>query len=269
VVGLRFGTLARAAIRDTFVAPLFPVGEMIQRLALVGYLVAIVNFADASAASVKIKVIDEYNKGVASRVYYNDGTHRHSFFETSGSGEVPQAPTACGNIITLRARPIDSVAYFESSAQPCASNVVLRVFRRATSSGVAMALQLVPFTRPDGTAALLAIKVALVSTSQETDMGDGPLCELKLGVYVHLYAFRVQSDDWESLGQATTVLSTLATNAELPDSETVTLPVSCNRARNRIKILQQVAADRINRSLHKNAILLDRAIHALGLADGK
>jgi hypothetical protein len=51
---------------------------MYRCLLLMGSLVGIVQASGVSSEPLSIRVIDEYNKGVFSRVYYSDGTHRHS-----------------------------------------------------------------------------------------------------------------------------------------------------------------------------------------------
>jgi hypothetical protein len=80
---------------------------MYRCLMLIRSLVGIAHASGVSAEPLRIMVIDENNKGVFSRVYYSDGTHRHSFFVTDHEGKVQQAPSECGKISTLRARPYD------------------------------------------------------------------------------------------------------------------------------------------------------------------
>ena len=63
----------------------------------------------------------EYNKGVFSRVYYSEGTHRHSIFVTDHEGKVQQTPsegTHDGLLdeFTLR----DAHAGTIASKKPCA-----------------------------------------------------------------------------------------------------------------------------------------------------
>jgi hypothetical protein len=238
---------------------------MYRCLLLIGSLVGIVQASGGSSEPLRIRVIDEYNKGVFSRVYYSDGTHRHSFFVTDHEGEVQQTPSECGKISILRARPYASEAYFDSIAQPCMSKIVLRVLHKQTPSGRAISLQTISFSLPDGSAGVLAIKVVLKSTSQ--DLGDPQNdrhCEFTLSAFAHQQVFRVEGENWIGLKQTKTALSNVIASAKQPDQETVTFPYNCKAASKRIQMLEKMSTDRIHRSVHKNAVMLEKILQSLG-----
>lgn len=238
---------------------------MYRCLMLVGSLVGIAHASGVSSEPLRIRVIDEYNKGVFSRVYYSDGTHRHSFFVTDHEGKVQQTPSECGKISILRARPYDPEAYFDSIAQPCMSKIVLRVLHKQTPSGKAIGLQMISFSLPDGSAGVLAIKVVLKSTSQ--DLGDPQNdrhCEFTLSAIAHQQVFRVEGENWIGLKQTKTALSNVIASAKQPDQETVTLPYNCNAASKRIQMLEKISTDRIHRSVHRNAVMLEKILQSLG-----
>lgn len=238
---------------------------MYKAIILIGSVVGIMHASSASSESLTIKVIDDYNKGVNSRVYYNDGTHRHSFFTTDHEGKVTQPPSTCGKIRALRAHPSDSGAYFDSPAQPCASKVFLRTLIRQTPLGKAISLQIIPFNLRDGSSAVLALKPVLNSTSKDlSEPGNDPQCKIKFSAFADQHVFKIEGEDWIELKRTTTAFSNVFKNAKQPDVETVTLPWGCNAASKRIQMLKRLATDRIHRSALKNAVMFKEILQSLG-----
>ena len=235
------------------------------RRTLFGSLFAIAQASIACSESTTIKVIDEYNKGVDSRVYYNDGTHRHSFFKTDNKGEVPQPAYSCSKISTFFARPIDSDKYFDSAKELCASKVILRTLTRQTTMGNAISFEIIPFTLPDGSSAVLILKAGLNSTSKDLNRNrERPQCEVQFNAIADQQAFRVEGDNWIGLKRVITEFSNVFADARQPDLQTVTFQYPCNAAGERVRMLQKIAADRIARSAMKNAVRFNEILRSLG-----
>ena len=69
---------------------------------------------------------------------------------------------------------------------------------------------------------------------------------------------------WVELKRTTTALSNVFENAKQPNMETVTLPWECNAASRRVRMLKKRAADRIQRSVLKNAVMFKKTLQSLG-----
>jgi len=220
----------------------------------------------AQADSIAIKVIDDNNSGVYSRVYYNDGTQPPPFSNTDQNGEVPKPPLTCGKMRTLHAHPYDTGAYFDSPEEPCGSKITLRVLSRQTPKGTAVEFKIVPVTLPDGLPGVITWKAALDSKLSDVNSGLflGPECDVELYAYAEQQAFKVEGEKWVGLAQATTPFSKTFVGAKLPDQQTVRLLGACDEMNARLRTLKAGAADKLGKSVVKGSIKMNDTFRSLG-----
>ena len=87
--------------------------------------------AAISAETLTIKVMDEQNKGVYSRVLYKAAAAPSVLGDTDKEGAMV-TNYACGAGQVLAARPFDTASYFNSNDEPCRSEVTLTRIPRMT-----------------------------------------------------------------------------------------------------------------------------------------
>jgi hypothetical protein len=226
-------------------------------------LVGIANVTGAHSETLGISVIDEGGAGIYSRVYYEDGTQPRPFWNTNERGEL-QRPQPCGKTRTLKAHPFDTGTYFDSVEEPCAEKVTLRVVKRKTPKGIAINFRTVPFMLSDGSPAVMVLKSTLDATSLELNTAN-PGCQVKLLAGSHQEVFKVDGIRWVSVKQGATELSKVIAGAEQPDQQVVNLPFACATAGERLPTLQAGAADRIEKSFAKGAIMTNETLKNLGI----
>jgi hypothetical protein len=237
-------------------------------------VITLASFAGVTAAyssSFSIRVIDEHNNGVYSRIYYDDGTQPRPFLKTDQKGEVPDPPRTCGKMRTLYAHPFDSGSYFDSLEEPCKPpNVVLHVVSRQTPSGKAISYKIISFILPDGSPGVLTLKAALESTSSDTSkVRQTPQCEVKFNAIADQHVFKVEGNNWITLKQGTTAFSNAFAGSLQPDTQTITLPYACDAAGGRVLSLQSGAADRLDKSVTNSAVMMNETLRSLGLEQAR
>lgn len=232
-------------------------------IALACVLAACAHVASALAGGITIKVIDEHNNGIYSRVYYNDGTEPPPFWNTDQKGDVPQTPPTCGKTRTLHAHPFDSGAYFDSTEEPCAARVILRVLSRQTPKGAALKYEIFPVTLSDGSAGVVTVKAALDTNSvNRSGFKIVPHCDVHIYASADQQLFKVDGETWKSVKQTTTPFSYVFGGSDWPDVQTVTTRGQCDSTAGH-GALQQ-AAVKLSKSANKGAIKMD-AFRSLGV----
>jgi hypothetical protein len=219
--------------------------------------------AAAHAQTMAIKVVDEGGNGVYSRVFYEDGSKPRPFWNTDQKGEL-QRPHACGQTKSLKARPFDAGAYFESVEEPCDVNVTLRVISRMTPKGWAINYQIAPFTLPDGSPGIITLKGAIETTTSDAVTGSSR-CEVVMEAVADQQAYKVQGDRWISLKQGFVSLSKVISGVTQPDTQSITLPYPCSATKDRVLTLQAAAADRVDKNLADGMVLTNETLRSLGL----
>ena len=241
------------------------------RIALLAFGFGWATYAHVTTAwgdTITIKVIDEHNDGIYSRVFYHDGTQPPPFANTDQKGEVQQPPATCGKTQALHAHPYDTGAYFDSVEEPCSSRVTLRVLSRQTPKGKAIKYEVLPFTLPDGSPGIMTVKAALESKRfQEVPVSSegGPEnCVVTLNAIADQQIFKVEGEKWIGIAQSTGSFSKVFANAKLPDTQTVTFPRPCSDTTERVQTLTTGAADLLDKSVNKDAVKLNETLRSLG-----
>jgi hypothetical protein len=208
-----------------------------------------------------VRVVDERDTGIYSRVFYEDGTQPRPFWNTDQKGEI-QRPHPCGKTRTLKAHPFDTGTYFDSEELPCASKVILRVLKRETPKGLAVNFQIVPITLPDGSPGVVTVKAALAASSVEVDKTK---CEITLQAIADQQAFKVDGDHWISIKRGSTAFSQVFGGALQPDLQVVTVPYGCAATGGRLMTLQERAVDRLDKSFLKGGVMTTESLRSLGI----
>jgi hypothetical protein len=230
-------------------------------ITLVCIVAACAQASSGLAGGMTIKVIDEHNKGVYSRVYYNDGTEPPPFWNTDQKGDVPQPPPTCGKMRTLHAHPFDSGAYFDSTEEPCASKVVLRVLSRQTPKGQAIKYEIFSVTLSDGSEGVLTVKAALDSNFVNKSTAGVTHCEVRLDASADQQLFKVDGETWKNVAETTTPFSNVFAGSDWPDTQTVTAQGPCTTAGRKA---QKEAIYTLSKRANKDSIKME-AFRALGL----
>ncbi len=239
---------------------------MIPKSPIVFFGLLLATSSVAAADMLSIQVLDEHDRGIMSRVYYNDGSKSPSFWETDDKGVVVRSH-ACGNTRTLRARPRDTGSYFDSEEKPCAEpKVALRVLSRKTPLGYAFSSYTVAVKLQDGGDAVVTYRTALEADTADMFTGIAT-CQVNLKAIVFQQVFKVQDDNWNwvPLKDLSTPLSKVVPGAEQPDNQTVALPFQCNGTEGRIQTLQSDAAKRLSKTFSQKPVLLLSSFEALGI----
>jgi hypothetical protein len=93
---------------------------------------------------------------------------------------------------------------------------------------------------------------------------SGTKCQVTLNAIADQNAFKVQGDRWVPLKQTTTAFSNVFAKAAQPDLQTVTLPSSCEKMRDRVQTLQASAVNSLDRSVNKDSIMVEQTLRSLG-----
>ena len=223
----------------------------------------------ATEGTLAIQVVDENDKGVISRVYYDDGaTKPLPFWDTDEKGTVIRSH-ACGTTKILKAHPRDAGMYFDSEERSCAEpKVVLRVLRRQTPVGYAFSSHVLTVKLQDGSDGVITFRTALEVRRTErprTAFGETGSCTVDMDAVVYQQAYKISESKWIAIGEAATPLSRVVPNAGQPDVQTVTFPFTCSGAEDRVAMVQSDVRARLSKTFNERSLVLNSSLQELGI----
>lgn len=218
----------------------------------------------AKAQTLTINVMDEHNKGVRSRVLYKITAPPPSVLgDTDNQGKLVRSQNCVAGQV-FAARPFDIGSYFESTEEPCKSQVTLRVISRQTPKGPAVQFHMETIKFADGSPGVIIYKGVVTTNASDTPTAS-PACSVEVNPIVEQKAFKTGSDSWEVSAQNEVDPSAILSGSGWSQSKSVLLPFDCGTSGSRIQTLRTNAATELSGRLTSSGISLPNSLRTLGL----
>lgn len=203
----------------------------------------LISLCPAIASQLKVTVVDQKNQGVLSDVLYFDGRNPPPSTMTNNNG-LAEISGVCQKISGFEAHPHESGVYFNSPLVPCAKVVVIHLLTRHAPFGVALKSLQITTTLADGSPGVVAFKAGIQSESK--DIGTNS-CQFSVRTVVDRQVYRVVGSAWSEASQTDAANITAETLSERLPNGTMSLPTTCNAARQRIGTLKTSAEKQVIR----------------------
>lgn len=222
--------------------------------------------APAAAETLMVTVRDQNNVGVPSTVYVyktpaSNEADKLVIGETNEEG-IYIENHKCETAQIIKARPKSSGEYFESMG-PCKQKVAMIVIRRDTPKGLAFNGNVTDVTLPDGTPGLMATWAFIDTNKGESkfSMQAGSTCDVKVLPRLDHKFFKMTGDKLVPFAAGETSSSQVLTKLKTTDHFSAIFPSSCNEAKNKILVLENSLATKIDGAFDSGALLNVKAVH--------
>lgn len=216
--------------------------------------------------TLKVVVRDQNNIGVPSAVYVyktqaSNEANRLVIGETNEQGIYIETHK-CETTQIIKARPKSSGEYFEST-RPCKQEVAITVIRRDTPKGFAFNGNVTDVMLPDGSPGLMATWAFIDTNKGESklSMQAGSTCDVKVLPRLDHKFFKVAGDKLVPFAAGETSSSQVLTNLKTTEHFSAIFPSSCSEAKNKILVLENSLATKIDGAFDSGALLNAKAVH--------
>ena len=233
---------------------------------------ALLDAAIVRGDTLTVRVMDEQNRGVHSRVLHRIAADPSVLGDTDTQGNLTRSYQCASGV--LIARPFDIGSYFESRDQPCNADVTLRVIRRQTPKGLAIQFRLEDTLLADGSHGFVTYKGLLETKITEISNNK---CEVRVGALVEQTAFKAQgtplskdAGTWTELGRRYVdphkiFIYDRAKVGNWEQVKTVVFPYDCTASSSRIQGVRTEAARDLSYILDTSSIPADSIRELMGV----
>lgn len=224
-------------------------------------LILVCKSYDCSAENFKIKVLNEQNLGIKSRVVFKAEKTASILGDTDDQGDLKK-DFVCSTGELLVARPFDSGAYFDSAGEPCKSDVILRVIRRQNPKGVALDYRIENLVLRNNQNAVIVYKgfVNTVANPNANLLG----CSVIINSVLKQELYKVDGVKWVALADNEIDPSAILSGIKVPDRAHVTFPEGCEASNTKIQTLEATAAMEFAKKLMSESPSIENSVKSLG-----